>query len=270
MDTNRSTWEYWALFFAARGNRQLPALERDCDYSALPESLARSLAIFQLGESGGGTIVQQAWPSNLDGVDEYYAAAMALFVEEEHRHANILAMCVRLLGGTLIRDNWTARLFVFARRLIGLRLKVLILLAAEVVGLCYYHLIAAKLPASRLRTQLLEIVEEERSHLYFHCAFLHSQVRKAWQKRVFVVVWRSVMLAASVVVLIDHRHAMRDLNIAKRKILARWNIYRELAETLVVTDYEHPIESPDGVSFAHRSAMRPKDESTCNTQGMAV
>ena len=76
---------------------------------------------------------------------------MAYFVEEEHRHANILAMCVRLLGGTLVKKNWTAGLFVFARRLIGLRLKVLVLLAAEVVGLCYYHLLAVQLPASRLR-----------------------------------------------------------------------------------------------------------------------
>ena len=53
----------------------------------------------------------------MQGIDEYYAAAMALFVEEEHRHANILAMCVRLLNGTVIRSNWTARLFVFGRRI---------------------------------------------------------------------------------------------------------------------------------------------------------
>ena len=66
-------------------------------------------------------------------------------------------------------SNWTARLFVIARRLIGLRLKIVVLLAAEVVGLCYYHLLAVQLPQSRLRSQLLEIVEDERSHLYFHC-----------------------------------------------------------------------------------------------------
>ncbi len=135
MESNQSRWENWAKFFALRSNRELPALELDRDYSALPASLARSLAIFQLGESGGGMIVRQALHNKLSGLDEYYAAAMALFVEEEHRHANILAMCVRLLGGTLIRGNWTARLFVFGRRLIGLRLKVTVLLAAEVVGL---------------------------------------------------------------------------------------------------------------------------------------
>lgn len=248
MGTEHSAWEHWAKLFAGRRKTDLPVLERDCDYSVLPDSLARSLAIFQLGESGGGTIVQQAWPSSLPGVDEYYAAAMALFVEEEHRHANILAVCVRLLGGTLVRSNWTARLFVFTRRLIGLRLKVLILLAAEVIGLCYYHLLAVNLPLSNLRHRLMEIVEDERCHLHFHCAFLRSQARNKWQKRIFICVWRTVMLAASVAVLIDHRRAIKDMNIGVAKIMTRWKTYRELAEALVVTDFEHPTKLTDGVS----------------------
>jgi len=161
---------------------------------------------------------------------------MALFVEEEHRHANILAMCVRLLGGKLIRENWTACLFVFARRLVGLRLKVIVLLAAEVVGICYYHLLAVRLPASRLRSQLLEIVEDERSHLYFHCDFLRSQATKRWQKRVFVLVWRAVMLSAAVVVAIDHRRAIMELDIGLKAVLLRWRSYSDLAEVLVVSD----------------------------------
>ncbi|HNP66226.1 MAG TPA: hypothetical protein PKH39_20030, partial [Woeseiaceae bacterium] len=176
------TWQEWETFFAARSTRQLPTLEQDLDYSALPESLARSLAIFQLGESGGGTIVAQSFCNSLPGLDNHFGTSMAYFVEEEHRHANILAMCVRQLGGKLIKSNWTARLFVFARRLIGLRLKVVVLLAAEVVGLCYYHLLAMHLPTSRLRTQLLEIVEDERSHLYFHCDFLRAQTASRFRK----------------------------------------------------------------------------------------
>jgi hypothetical protein len=236
MGTETSVWKTWAKFFVKRNNRALPALEQDQDYSALPDSLAQSLAIFQLGESGGGTIIKQALHNKLDGVDEYYAAAMALFVEEEHRHANILAMCVRLLDGRLIRTNWTARLFVFARRLIGLRLKVVVLLAAEVVGICYYHLLAIHLPPSRLRSQLLEIVEDERSHLYFHCDFLRSQTKKRWQKRAFVIVWRAVMVCAAIVVAIDHRRAIRDLDIGLKTVLVRWKSYSALAETLVVAD----------------------------------
>jgi len=234
------TWDTWAKFFVKRSNRELPALELDRDYSDLPASLARSLAIFQLGESGGGTIIRQSLHSSLPGVDEYYAAAMTLFVEEEHRHANILAMCVRLLGGQLIKKNWTARLFVFARRLIGLRLKVVVLLAAEVVGLCYYHLLVVHLPRSRLRAQLLDIVEDEHAHLHFHCAFLRGQARNVWQRRVFAIVWRLVMTCAMLVVAIDHRAAIRELNIGLAAVLARWKSYSELAEALVISDSARP------------------------------
>lgn len=247
MAAEKSTWRIWARFFAQRNDRALPALQQDQDYSELPASLGRSLAIFQLGESGGGTIVKQALHNKLEGVDEYYAAAMALFVEEEHRHANILAMCIRLLGGRLIRSNWTARLFVFARRLIGLRLKVVVLLAAEVIGICYYHLLAVHLPPSRLRNQLLEIVEDERSHLYFHCDFLRSQTTKQWQKRVFVLVWRLTMFCAAIVVAIDHRRAIRDLNIGLGIVLARWKSYSLLAEVLVVAETtENSAKRPIG------------------------
>lgn len=236
MSHAKDKWENWAKFFLNRSNRALPALEQDRDYSSLPGSLAKSLAIFQLGESGGGTIIKQSLHNDLPGINEYYAAAMALFVEEEHRHANILAMCVRQLNGRLIRSNWTAKLFVFARRLIGLRLKVVVLLAAEVVGLCYYHLLAVQLPPSRLRDQLLDIVEDERSHLYFHCDFLRSQTRTRWRKRLFIVVWRTVMFSAAIVVAIDHRKAIRDLDIGLNKVLQRWQSYSGLAEALVTAD----------------------------------
>ena len=191
--TQKPNWAHWRKRFEARADRELPTLETSADYSALPASLARSLAVFQLGESGGGTVVEQARDSEVAAVDADYAEAVRLFVAEEHRHANVLAMCVRLLGGKLIRRNWTQRLFLFGRRLIGLRLKVLVLLAAEVVGICYYSSIAGKLPAGPVRRWLCELVEDERSHLEFHCLFLQSQTTSPWRRRVFVTVWRSVM-----------------------------------------------------------------------------
>ena len=81
-----------------------------------------------------------------------------------------------------------------------------------------------------------EIVEDERSHLYFHCDFLRSQTRKKWQKSVFVLVWRLVMVAAAVVVAIDHRKAIRDLDIGLKGVCSRWKSYSKLAEVLVVAE----------------------------------
>jgi len=234
MHTEIINWAKWQQFFASRSERQLPELETPEDYSEFPASLARSLAIFQLGESGGGTIIEQARRSPIRDIDDQYANAMQLFVAEEHRHAEILAICIRNLGGSLIRQNWTAKLFVFARRSIGLRLKVLVLLAAEVVGICYYHLLATRLPPTRLKSLLAQLVNDDRAHLYFHTNFLRSQANSAWRRAVFICAWRVTMVAAAIVVLIDHRQALRDLNLSTSTVLRRWISYSRLAEQLVV------------------------------------
>lgn len=227
-------WREWRQLFENRSDRPLPADAPLRKYRDLPDSLARSLAIFQLGESGGGTIVEQARSSRLPHTDENYAEAMALFVREENRHADILAICVEQLGGKLIRDNWTAKLFVWSRRLIGLRLKVMVLLAAEVVGICYYHLLASRLPVSPMRSWLEELVSDEQSHLDFHCCFLNTQVDRRWKQWLFKAVWRTTMLLAAIAVLIDHRQAIRDLEIPLRVIWRRWLTFSLIAERLIV------------------------------------
>jgi hypothetical protein len=233
METASVNWQRWQQFFEHRRNKKLPELEAPESYSDVPASVAKSLAIFQLGESGGGTICQQARNSPIEAIDSNYADAMQLFVNEEHRHAEVLAICVRNLGGSLIRHNWTARVFVFARRLIGLRLKVLVLLAAEVVGICYYHLLATRLPGTRMQTLLVQLVDDERSHLHFHCSFLRTQVTSSWKRVLFILVWRITMLAAAVVVMLDHRQALRDLELSPSTVWRRWMAYSSVAERLV-------------------------------------
>ena len=239
-------WTVWRRFFEGRADRPMPGLALGGAPGALPESLARSLAIFQLGESGGGTVIEQSRTSALPGTDGDYAEAMALFVEEEHRHADLLACCVWALGGSLIRRNWTAHLFVAARRLMGLRLKVMVLLAAEVVGICYYYLLASRLPPCQIRTLLAELVLDERDHLRFHCCFLRTQASSLWRRVLFVVAWRTTMIAASVAVLVDHRRALRDLNIGISTIWQRWNTYSRMAERLVVGRDPLPVTGTSG------------------------
>lgn len=247
MATRKAAWGYWRAFFTARRRRPGARLLADePQLAGIPGSLARSLAIFQLGESGGGTVVEQARQSRLPSIDEDYAEAVALFVAEEHRHAELLACCVRLLRGKLLEKNWTARLFVYGRRLIGLRLKIMVLLAAEVVGICYYQLLAGRLPDSELRSVLCEIAADEKAHLRFHCDFLHAQMRTALHRRIFVVAWRVLMLAAAVVVLVDHRAALRDLGIPPRRVWRRWSLYRRTAEARVVA-----VERQAQPAYAH-------------------
>ena len=233
-ELHRPDWSKWRSWFASRAYRQLPdPFADEPQLASVPQSVARSLAIFQLGESGGGTIVEEVRHSRLDAIDDNYAEAMALFVDEEHHHAELLACGVRMLGGELIRKNWTARLFVFGRRLMGLRLKVTVLLVAEVVGICYYHLLASRLPESQLRSMLNKLVEDELSHLDFHCAFLRTQTATPARLALFKFVWRMLSRAAAAVVMVDHHRALRDLGISPRAAWRRWMSFSRHAEQVV-------------------------------------
>lgn len=235
MAARHANWSHWRAFFGARRHRPgVRLLADEPQLADVPASVARSLAIFQLGESGGGTVIAQAQQSRLPAIDNDYAEAVALFVAEEHRHAELLACCVRALRGRLIGCNWTAGLFVFGRRLVGLRLKIMVLLAAEVVGICYYRLLAGGLPDSELKSVLREIAADEKAHLRFHCDFLRSQLRTEFHRRGFIVAWRTLLLAAAVAALIDHRAAMSDLGIPLKRVWRRWWVCSRSAEARIV------------------------------------
>ena len=53
------------------------------------------------------------------------------------------------------------------------------------------------------------------------------------------------MASAVVVVAIDHRRAIRDLNIGFAAVMSRWQSYSMLAETLVLADRqtEEPVQT---------------------------
>lgn len=234
MNKINSNWQTWQDLFKGRADRPLAPLDADLDYTRLPRSLAHSLAVFQLGETGGGSIVKQARQSRLNGIDDHYAEAVDLFVSEERRHANQLAVCVRIMGGQLIHRNWAARLFVFGRRLFGLRFKVLVMLAAEVVGLCLYRLIATRLPPCRMRDTVVQLIGDKHSHMQFHCAFLERQATTPFKRALFKASWRALFFCAGFVALIAHRRTLRDLSIELRDFRDLLSHYRFATEIHVL------------------------------------
>jgi hypothetical protein len=230
-------WSDWRRHFEMNRRRPLPeGLERA---EEVPErwrpALAASLAAFQLGEAGEGRIAHEIDRAKVPGIDADYRAALKLFVAEEGRHARILGLMVRGLGGKLLARNWTERLFVFGRRLLGLRVKLMVLLAAEVIGGSFYGLLASRLPEGGLRRALEEICEDEQHHLDYHGEFFARQgwgvpMRALWQAG-----WWSLALAAMGVVLVDHRRTLRTMEIplmeAAREFLS---LVREAASHLPV------------------------------------
>ena len=118
----------WTQYFLANRNRfvepALPAAE-----SVLPETmrrpLARSLAIFQLGESGGGTrllryVRRVVNEEQLRG----YEQAVQLFIEEEQYHARLLEKLVIHLGGACLERQWTNSVFRWLRNHFGVEFNI--------------------------------------------------------------------------------------------------------------------------------------------------
>lgn len=218
---DRAPWSRWRAHFERNAARPLPPVDEGIDLaSPQADALAASLARFQLGETGEGRIVGAVGRCRMEGIDDDYRRALALFILEEGRHAHILAGIVTRLGGRLLTDSWTERLFVRARRLAGIRLKLLTMFAAEVVGIGFYGGLAAHLPRGATRSALEQIAADERAHLRFHRRFFQLQAPGGWRRALFLLAWLPLASVAALVVLWDHRRTLHALAISRRQLIA--------------------------------------------------
>ncbi len=211
----RSSWAGWLAHFERTAARPLPEVGRVEVDSEVRVRVARSLAVFQRGEAGEGRIAKEIDRVELQGIDDTYRRALRLFIAEEGRHARILAGAVRALDGEILAATWTDRLFVWGRRLAGVRLKLLVLLAAEVIGITFYGLIAGAL-GGEIGRALEEIARDERDHLDFHVDFFRTEATSVLRGWLFRVAWAAVGTAACLTVLLDHRATLRALGIPVR------------------------------------------------------
>jgi hypothetical protein len=219
-----TTWSSWREHFERNQTRPLPTLSA-ADVAALTPSarawLAWSLARFQLGETGEGRIARRIYDVCLPGIDDDYRRALGLFIREEGRHARILGTLVHALGGRLITRTWTRHLFIGARRLGGVRGKLLVLHAAEVIGIGFYGALASGLAAGQLRAALEQIRDDETAHLRFHRDFFATQAPSGWRRGLFVALWALVATSSALVVLWDHRRTLRALSVPQRRVAGR-------------------------------------------------
>lgn len=233
-------WRPWRHELETRAGRPLPPLDDAPQVPmALRGPLAATLAVFQVGEAGEGRIAREIDHARVPGIDDDYRTALKLFVREEGRHARILAAAVRALGGRTLGRQWTERLFQHARRLLGLRFKILVLLAAELVGSALYGTLAARLPDGALSRALREIAGDEERHLAFHVAFL----RRTTVRAVLGPAWLVIGFAASAVVLWDHRRTLRVIG-APPAMLARQLArgVRSVAQQLIADELPTLVE----------------------------
>ena len=211
MDTLR-----WQEYFERnRTSRVEPDWERPCPEPArVQRALGRSLAHFQLGESGDGkTLLELARAAG----QPRYHDALALFVAEENEHARLLARLTDRYGGRPVVRHWTHSWFRALRHAGGLELELSVLVCAELVGNAYYRLLAQKTVDPVLRDACALILRDEAQHVRFHID--HLRLRHAdWlplARELWTVRLQIMLMAAAWVAWLDHGACLRALGAAR-------------------------------------------------------
>jgi len=256
MDELKDSSGWLDYFRRNRLTRPEPDWDRPTPFlPAVTVPLARSLAHFQLGESGEGTTLlahaRRAWVDDPD-----YLAALRLFVAEEQEHARLLARLVARLGGTPVADHWTDRCFRRLRHTLGAGFDIQVLLTAEIIGAVYYGLLRST--GDAVLRQVCELmVRDEAAHLRFHADRMATAqlrwpaVRRALWTAQFRLLFQAVVAAAWV----DHRGALRALGIPRRLFTAeataearRWLLRRRARLRSAAPGPESPAEWRTGRS----------------------
>jgi hypothetical protein len=248
MDPFKDSSAWLDYFERNRLDRPEPDWDRPTPFPlAVAARLARSLAHFQLGESGeGSTLLAAARRAWVDDAD--YIGALALFVAEEQEHARLLEQQVIRLGGTLVTKHWSHRWFRRVRRALGVRFEIQTLVVAETVGTAYYRLLRSTGDAV-LRQMCELMLRDEAPHLRFHADRVAiEQLRWSPLRRaLWTAQFRSLLRVALIAAWIDHRSALLAVGIVRR--LFTTEVCDEARRWLV----KRAGASPAGRTGRHRS-----------------
>lgn len=178
----------------------------------LREPLIRSLQRFQVGEQGDGAHLRKAAATG----DPAYAAAIALFVEEEQEHARLLARLLRGMDGPLLERHWSDICFIFLRRLSGLHQELLVLLTAELIAKRYYRALYEGTNDAVLKAAFAQILRDEVGHVAFHCDYLQRAFAPLplLARLLIRLAWRLLFQAACLIVMYDHRGVLRAVHVS--------------------------------------------------------
>lgn len=225
----------WHLEFARRAGRH-----RDLEITPAStlsprdqHALAQSLATFRIGESGTGEHLLAA-ARDAETTDRY-RDALTMFVHEEQEHARLLTLVLDSIENPFRTTHWSDRVFVFLRRIKSLRTEVLTLLVAELVALTYYRALRDGLPEHH--DVFDRIYEDEVRHVEFHADTLptHLQRWNPMTRWVVRLLWNVLVTGTSIVAGLDHRKALRVVDVSVPRFAARvWRDRRELDRRLFV------------------------------------
>lgn len=221
--------QHWIAWFEKnRGSYQEPDWNEPC---AIPEHqrqpLAESLAIFQLGETGGGTRLRRFVDQEISQQNEKeeYRQAVSLFIAEEHYHADLLSRLVRHLDGQPRRKHWSNRAFRKVRCLVDLEFNIQVLLTAELIAEAYYGILSTHGPSLIVKDVCSKIVRDEVKHIGFHLDFFRQR-QSHWlplQSQIWALQFQFIFSVTKRVVWQDHGPCFRSLGISRKDFHHRAN-----------------------------------------------
>ena len=221
----RSRAAAWQRYFEANRDRPSPGAGDVAEIDPrLRAALVRSLGRFYLGESSEGRIAKEAARSSDPALDRAMRESIALYVREEGRHAREIAEALGALGAALPERHWSESLFRRGRRLLGLRTKMMVIGAAEVVGVVYYELLAERVPP--LAEMARAIARDEARHLEFQAEFFARVLRRPGAPgfaggAVVAAAFAAVVSCAVATFVVDHAPLLAELGVTRREIARR-------------------------------------------------
>lgn len=195
---------------------------------ALPEAvrapLARSLAIFQLGETGGGTRLKR-YAREVAPLEQFagYQRAIDLFVAEEQSHAALLGRLIVRLNEPALKKQWTNSIFRWARNLVNLEFNIQVLLTAELVAEVYFGLLYLRCTDPGVRQVSHKLLRDEMKHLEFQRQFLAERLRELTPatRKLWRLQFRLIHRFVAAVVSFDHRDCLRVVQVTPAAFRSR-------------------------------------------------
>ncbi len=233
MSISEFGWIDWLARFRVRAALPPRGFEGPVGLSAFRKDLlARSIAVFQLGEAGEGRLAAEIQVFGGPFINDSYKQACSLFVREEGRHALELLLILRFLGHSPLQKSRANTAFVSLRRMLGIKTKLFVLLIAEVVGVVFYSSLAFVFDESNepaLADAFSSISLEEIDHLIFHLDFFIAACGDGQPNKIFIslafalsampmIVWASCLHSAA----FEHRFsfAMRMIKSGTKVVKA--------------------------------------------------
>lgn len=218
---------YWINHFQTNTRRndsmQLPACPSELpDAIRLP--LGRSLAIFQLGESGGGSRLKR-YARQITPLDQFagYQRAIDLFVAEEQSHAALLGRLLGHLRIPMLKKQWTNSIFRWLRNLVNLEFNIQVLLTAELVAEVYFGMLYLRSSDAAVCQVSHKLLRDEMKHLEFQRQFLAERLQELTPaaRALWRVQFRLIHRISAAIVSWDHRTCLRAMQVTPADFRSR-------------------------------------------------